>query len=683
MKYKNILNIALTFVVGLLFVACSQSDDESTSPSAVKMQNGLYVYDIDFNCPAPTYDAGTTRAVTYNWQLGQTMFVRFNSGSSHLLGFIARTAEGWLLISTGDLLDTTSSGTCELYYFQEANGDYYFLNADTGYFEVYNNGSFVKTTDIKWNTASFSLSEGTAVYSTTIGTYSHKPSSWTAEATLTPMMWRMRFSGSNGTSITLPGSDNDIQYCSAFNWSWSSTSSAPTFTKAAKDVSLSVSGGYTPYIYGEFASSGSNKITVKNGNDAYTRNLNASSLPAGTSGYFDIPTASNYSSKGWTKNVDVLCEVPCLNWGASVATVKTWMTNNGFTLWAETADWISYDPKHREEHTAYLFSEGALYWAGITFNPSTVTLTEIEDFVKSTGATRDNSSSGIRYITSDGKSTIDIYDSSDTYSLSYMAKTTSSNIDANATIEPNLLVPFIDGMVTDWTIGSTVNTFDYSVFTKAGAEALTDDEIVEKIYGTDPYSKDDASYIFRNNNTESNQFYSPNTQYYLCAVAKNSSGKRGPVCRYLFMTSTDGLPTALISNITPETTKWTYNITLRNGATSYYLGTSTDENRYKSDWHFWAYLVYKWGVTGQIEAHDWASVQTTLNSGTCNVITIGTWGISSNGSIGNPEVAYGNVSSSAPAWTQKAPKSTVREETIPKADLEKMMKNTRLYRVTR
>lgn len=560
MKYKIILNIALTFVVGLLFVACSQSDDVSTSPSAVKMQNGFYVYDnIDFVCQAPGYDAGTTRAVTYNWQYGQTMFARFKSGSTYYQGFIYRKENGWSMIATSDFMDMATSGTCELYYFQEANGDYYYLNTNTGNFDIYNNGSFVKNTDIVWNSKSISLSEGTAVYTSTAN-YSTTATSFSLETVLEPLMWRMRFSGSNGTSITLPGSGNDIEYCSAFNWS---TSSA-YFSTATKDVSLSVSGGYTPYIYGLFASTGSNKITVKNGNDAYTRNLNASSLPVGTSGYFDIPTASNYSSKGWTKK------------------------ENG-----------------------------------------------------------------------------------------------NGNIDANATIEPNLLVPFIDGMVTDWTIGSTVNTFDYSVFTKAGAEALTDDEIVEKIYGTDPYSKDDASYIFRNNNTESNQFYSPNTQYYLCAVAKNSSGKRGPVCRYLFMTSTDGLPTALISNITPETTKWTYNITLRNGATSYYLGTSTDENRYKSDWHFWAYLVYKWGVTGQIEAHDWASVQTTLNSGTCNVITIGTWGISSNGSIGNPEVAYGNVSSSAPAWTQKAPKSTVREETIPKADLEKMMKNTRLYRVTR
>ena len=561
MKYKNILNIALTFVVGLLFVACSQSDDVSTSPSAVKMQNGFYVYDnIDFVCQAPGYDAGTTRAVTYNWQYGQTMFARFKSGSTYYQGFIYRKENGWSMIATSDFMDMATSGTCELYYFQEANGDYYYLNTNTGNFDIYNNGSFVKNTDIVWNSKSISLSEGTAVYTSTAN-YSTTATSFSLETVLEPLMWRMRFSGSNGTSITLPGSGNDIEYCSAFNWS---TSSSAYFSTATKDVSLSVSGGYTPYIYGLFASTGSNKITVKNGNDAYTRNLNASSLPVGTSGYFDIPTASNYSSKGWTKK------------------------ENG-----------------------------------------------------------------------------------------------NGNIDANATIEPNLLVPFIDGMVTDWTIGSTVNTFDYSVFTKAGAEALTDDEIVEKIYGTDPYSKDDASYIFRNNNTESNQFYSPNTQYYLCAVAKNSSGKRGPVCRYLFMTSTDGLPTALISNITPETTKWTYNITLRNGATSYYLGTSTDENRYKSDWHFWAYLVYKWGVTGQIEAHDWASVQTTLNSGTCNVITIGTWGISSNGSIGNPEVAYGNVSSSAPAWTQKAPKSTVREEAIPRADLEKMMKNTRLYRMTR
>ena len=678
MKYKNILNIALTFVIGLLFVACSQSD-EVTPPSAAKIQNGFYVYDIDFNCQAPTYDAGTTRAVTYNWQYGQTMFARFKSGTKYYQGFITCTDNSWTLISTNDFLGLTTSGTCELYYFQEANGDYYYLNLETSKFDIYNNGSYVRSTDIEWDSPTIGLSETTAVYTTYSAEYTKTAnSSWTIQATLTPQFWRMRFSGSNGTSITLPGEQNDIKYCSAFVWSASSTS----FTMTAKDVNLSVSGGYTPYIYGEFISTGSNKIAVKNGNETYTRNLNASSLPAGTSGYFDIPTDSNYSSKGWSK--DVLCEVPCTDWGASIATVKTWMTNRGFTLWAETDDWISYNPKHREEHTAYLFGESGLSWAGITFIPSTVTLAEIEDFVKSTGATRDNSSSGdIRYTSSDGKSYIYIYDSADSYTVSFGPKTSSSNIDFNATIEPDYVVPFVDGVVFDFKIGSTVSTFDYSIFTKAGAEGLSDEELVGEIYSTDPFTKDDASYIFRSNNTQSNQFYSPNTQYYICVVAKNSSGVRGPVCRYLFKTSSNGLPSAPISNITPETTKWTYDITLKNGATSYYLGTSTDENRYKSDWHFWAYLVHYWATTGQIETHDWESVQTNVSSGTCKVITIGTWGVGANGSIGNPEVSYGNVSSSAPAWTQKAAKSTVKEEAIPRADLEQMMKNTRLYRVNR
>ena len=679
MKYKNILNLALTFVVGLLFVACSQSDDESTSPSAVKMQNGLYVYDIDFNCPAPTYDAGTTRAVTYNWLLGQTMFARFNSGSSHLLGFIARTAEGWLLISTGDLLDTTSSGTCELYYFQEANGDYYFLNADTGYFEVYNNGSFVKTTDIKWNTASFSLSEGTAVYSTTTGTYTHKPSSWTAEATLTPMMWRMRFSGSNGTSITLPGSDNDIQYCSAFNWSWNSTSSAPSFTKAAKDVSLSVSGGYTPYIYGLFASTGSNKITVKNGNDVYTRNLNASSLPPGTSGYFDIPTSSNYSSKGWTK--DVLYEIPCTEWGASKATVKTYMTNRGFTVSGEGDTYLFYNPKHREKDTYYSFDSNGLSVCAVTFDVSSVSISELQDFVLSLGAVYTSTSGDdIYYDTTDGKNTVRIHITEKEYVVWYNKKT-SSNIDANATIVTDLLVPFTDGMVTNWKFGSTAKTFYYAMYTKSGAEALSDDELATKLYEKNAYTVADyGNHIFKFASTD----FSPNTEYCLCAVATNSSGKRGPVLRSVFTTRSSNLPSAEVSDVTATSTnQWSCVVEMKYNAKSYYITAWTGESSYNKDWHFIAYYLYQDIVAGEEEAIDWPGVTWTLNSGKCDYFTICTWGVGSNGSIGNPSMGYGKVSSSAPAWTQKTPKSTVREETIPKADLEKMMKNTRLYRVTR
>ena len=292
----NLLMALMVVPFANTLVSCS-TDDVKMSSSSAKMQNGFYVYEnIDFNCQASGYDEGTTRAVTYNWQQGATLFARFKSGLSYYLGFITRTDTGWTLISTNDFLSLTTSGTCELFYFQEAYGDYYYVNVNTGYLEIYNNGSYVRSTDIRWNSETISLSEETAVYASTAN-YSTTTKSFKIEAVLEPKMWRLRFSGSNATSITLPGSDNDIQYCSAFNWSASSTS----FSMAAKDVSLKVSNGYTPYVYGEFVNANSsNKITVKNANGTYTRNLNASSLPVGTSGYFDIPTESNYSSKGWS-----------------------------------------------------------------------------------------------------------------------------------------------------------------------------------------------------------------------------------------------------------------------------------------------------------------------------------------------------------------------------------------------
>jgi hypothetical protein len=67
-------------------------------------------------------------------------------------------------------------------------------------------------------------------------------------------------------------------------------------------VSLTVNGDYTPYIYGELTSSSTNKITVQNGNDAFTRSINSAYLRSGSSGILTIPTSSNYVSFGWTKD---------------------------------------------------------------------------------------------------------------------------------------------------------------------------------------------------------------------------------------------------------------------------------------------------------------------------------------------------------------------------------------------
>lgn len=298
MKYRNIIITTFMLLAGFIFTACTNSEETALSAPSAETQNGFYVYHIDFNCEAPGYDVGTTRAVTYSWPKGTTLFARFKNGNSYYQGFVVYEDYGWDLVTTTNNLEQVASGTCELYYFQEANGDYYHINTNTQCFDIYNNGVFVTSTGIAWNTETISLTEGTAVYATTSATYSQAAkTSFSVNATLKPMLWRLRFKGPNGSSVTLLNNQGNISLCSAFNWSASSAS----FSKSSKDVYLTVSGGYTPYVYGEYYNAASNEIAVQTDGNTYTRILYASDLPTGTSGYFDIPTESDYSSKGWTK----------------------------------------------------------------------------------------------------------------------------------------------------------------------------------------------------------------------------------------------------------------------------------------------------------------------------------------------------------------------------------------------
>lgn len=383
MKKKNIfivLSLALSMLISL--TACT-SDDSMSEPKVVKMENGFYVQDVDFICEAPGYDQGTTRAVTYNWNNGATILARFKSGSSYYQGFLVLGSNGWVMYSTSEFNSQSRSGTCELYYFQQEDGDYYHINLDTQCFDVYNNGSFVRSTDIKLTESTLDLSDQTAVYTTTTATYSTTETTYTIKATLTPYFWRMRFNGTNGTSITMPGNDNDIKYCSAFNWS----SSAISFTKAAKDVSLTVSGSYTPYIYGEFKNpSSNNNITVKNGNDTYTRSFNGSNLKAGTSGYFTIPTASNYSSNGWKKESGgVLFEEPYCGWATSLSTVQAVVASMGYTTNYNTeSSYLMCSAKNQEVAIYYNFEKERLDYVDIWFYESEATVSDVRNYLSST-----------------------------------------------------------------------------------------------------------------------------------------------------------------------------------------------------------------------------------------------------------------------------------------------------------
>lgn len=528
MSKKLFSRIVLLLFVGLTVASCSQIEDaEAISVQTQQMgEDGMYHYQMHLDCAMPSYDTnGQTRAVTYDkWEDNHVLNLRFKNGSSWIIGqaTYSKTDNIWDVRTNTTLPTTSGEETCEVYYFYQASGS---------------------------SSTQITMNEQTACYMTKAGKYSHPTdNSVSMTAVLDKMTWRLRFKGTAGTSITLPGSDNDINFFSALSLT------TGNFTSGKKNVSLTVaSDGYTPYVYGAFSSTTGGKITVTNGVQSYYRTITSSSLAVGESGSLTIPTANSYS---------------------------------GWTLVSNTV------------------------------------------------------------------------------------------VDPNATITPNDMVTFTDGIATSWKLGSTANTFDYSVYKKSRAESLTDEELANDIY-TSPISQDRAGNGF---GIWDSEWFDPDTEYYLCAVAKNSSGARGPVLRQLFKTKSESLPYAEISNIkAASTTKWTYNIALKNNAKSYYLLTSTDEDDYNTDWHWFAYIAHYGVTSGQLEAHDWTSVATTLSSGTCNVITICTWGLDTNNNIGNCKVAFGNTTSSA--------KAVISDSSIPGKMLltrEKMLRmrdNTVIYRI--
>lgn len=533
MNTKFFYRLCLILVMGLTIIACSNDESNTVNNQNPVEQDksGMYQYLLDLNCDVPSYNEGaTTRSVVYTWDNAATIIVRFKSGSKFIDGLATyNSSDNLWTIGTYDALPViTGEGVCELYYFYGATG--------------------IKDTNV-------TMTENTACYYTTSATYLHpSETSITINASLGKKTWRLRFKGTSGTKITLPGANTDIKYFSTFN------GQTGKFTDSQKDLELSVgSNGYTPYIYGTFVnSSGDNTITIVNGNSGYAKKLSSTNLGVGESAYLTIPTENSHS--GW--------EV----------------------------------------------------------------LPPPED----------------------------------------------GTVDPNATIQVDNMVTFTDGIVMSWKLGSTANTFDYTVFTKSGAEKLTDDQLVSEIYDSIFYTLDKADYTFKSTDSE---WYKPNTEYYLCAVAKNSSGQRGPILRQLLKTNPDNLPSAEISNITAaSTTKWTYNITLKNNAKSYYLVTSTEEDDYNSDWHWLAYYVYIWGSTGQLEAHDWASVATTLSSGTCNLITVCTWGLDANKNIGNPNVAFGSTSSSSRSLIPA--NLSPQKDMISQKRMQNMRNNTVVYKIS-
>jgi len=227
------------------------------------------------------------------------------------------------------------------------------------------------------------------------------------------------------------------------------------------------------------------------------------------------------------------------------------------------------------------------------------------------------------------------------------------DIDRNAWVKPNFTVPFTDGICTNWSVGSTANNFYSRIFISL-SDFDSDEEMIDYMTsrGTAKDAQTYANYISLFSNKS---FYTPNTTYYLCTIAYNSDGVRGPLQKYEFKTNATNLPIASISNLSFDSKYWLYDVSMSNNATKYFAYVSEDSDDLDYDDRYLAFMIYYNIKKGKItDFYQSASLRTLRESEKCMVLT---YALDSKSNIGNYDcVRYPTSSSNrAPQHNNNAP----------------------------
>lgn len=257
-KFTWILIILTTF-----FVSCSQGEEIVENISA----DGKILYTLHLNCSAPGYSEDLTTRGSSSWKEGSVVYFLFKNG---ITGIATYSENGWSLQASDRLDASSSNADCQAIYVENPK-------------EVRNGIVYMDAHSI--------LYKGN-------GTYSVTSSDIYVNVTMPPSTWRLRFKGTNGTKISLPGDKNDIRYYTSLN-----TNTFDLTTKA-EDVPLVVgSNGYTEYVYGELVKKeGNNAVYMINETEktAYFReDISGKKLSVGKSAYLTVPTQATYASLNW------------------------------------------------------------------------------------------------------------------------------------------------------------------------------------------------------------------------------------------------------------------------------------------------------------------------------------------------------------------------------------------------
>lgn len=251
------------------------------------------------------------------------------------------------------------------------------------------------------------------------------------------------------------------------------------------------------------------------------------------------------------------------------------------------------------------------------------------------------------------------------------------NYDAQTNIEVKDFLPFDDAFMTQWKVGNTNGTFVYTLQKASEVKKVSTYEILKPItadkYGT---LSDASNYSYGGLDLQSD------TEYYLFAIAKNSSGARGPVLKYRFKTKAADLPCAEISNIKSQSSdKWTFDVALKNNAKSYYLATYSGNYYYELEPHLFAYSCYLAALDANWPKRDWTSVTSTSENRLYDKISICTWGIDKDGNIGNHCVVKQSSSSNSKAKGLSRSNNQLKISKMSNEQMDEMLKHMQVRKI--
>jgi hypothetical protein len=228
----------------------------------------------------------------------------------------------------------------------------------------------------------------------------------------------------------------------------------------------------------------------------------------------------------------------------------------------------------------------------------------------------------------------------------------------------DLMVPFTDGFAVVVRLGKNVKYWYGAVTKKDFAQTVSDSEVINVMKSD--YTPNTPSYdIITYSNGPDYYWYESDTEYCFFGAGVDASGKFGDLLRYYVRTNATNLPLAEITSIKYLTTPekgWNAKISLKNGATKFYMFSTQSLDTYNYDDHYIAYLAYKYVVLGGDPPTD--IIDGVVNYTNSQVVMC-TWAVNSSGKIGNHSIARGSTSSSARSISAQSAPEIITSEVCP------------------